>query len=85
MPYRVVYCLLIIATVQLVRTEDQLDLFSTFGTGVMLWANIPIMLIFGPVAMRAYHDYFRRLKRGEMAPAHAAPRLGEVISGRDVR
>jgi len=31
------------------------------GTGVMLWANIPIMLIFGPMAMRAWHDYFREL------------------------
>ena len=33
MPYRVAYCLLIIVSVQLVRTQDQLDLFSTFGTG----------------------------------------------------
>jgi AGCS family alanine or glycine:cation symporter len=66
MPYRVVYCLLILVSVQLIRTQDELDLFSTFGTGIMLWANIPIMLIFGPMAMRAYHDYFRRLDAGEM-------------------
>jgi len=85
MPYRVVYCLLIILSVQLVRTQDELDLFSTFGTGVMLWANIPIMLIFGSTAMRAYHDYFRRYRRGEMEPAHAAPRIGDVVAGRDVR
>lgn len=85
MPYRVVYCLLIIVSVQLVRTQDQLDLFSTFGTGVMLWANVPIMLIFGGVAMRAYHDYFRRLKAGDIVPARAAPRLADVVSGRDVR
>jgi AGCS family alanine or glycine:cation symporter len=85
MPYRVVYCLLILVSVQLIRTQDQLDLFSTFGTGVMLWANIPIMLIFGPMAMRAYHDYFRRLESGEMAPAHAAPHFADVVEGRDVR
>jgi alanine or glycine:cation symporter, AGCS family len=83
MPYRVVYCLLIMVSVQLIRTQDELDLFSTFGTGVMLWANIPIMLIFGPAAMRAYHDYFRRFDSGSM-PAHATPHLGEVVSGRDV-
>lgn len=85
MPYRVVYCLLIMVSVQLIRTQDELDLFSTFGTGVMLWANVPIMLVFGPMAMRAYHDYFRRLKGGEMEPAHAAPRLRDVIAGQDVR
>jgi AGCS family alanine or glycine:cation symporter len=66
MPYRVVYCALIMVSVQLIRTEAELDLFSTFGTGVMLWANIPIMLIFGPMAMRAYRDYIRRLDAGEM-------------------
>jgi len=83
MPYRVVYCALIMVSVQLIRTQDELDLFSTFGTGVMLWANIPIMLVFGPMAMRAYHDYFRRLEGGQM-PAHGSPRLREVLSGRDV-
>jgi AGCS family alanine or glycine:cation symporter len=66
MPYRVVYCALIMVSVQLIRTQDELDLFSTFGTGVMLWANVPIMLIFGPMAMRAYKDYFRRLDSGQM-------------------
>ena len=66
MPYRVVYCALILVSVQLIRTQDELDMFSAFGTGMMLWANIPIMLIFGPMAMRAYRDYFRRLDTGEM-------------------
>jgi len=84
MPYRVVYCLLILVSVQLIRTQDELDLFSTFGTGVMLWVNIPIMLVFGPMAMRAYRDYFRRLDDGQMQP-HASPRLSEVLSGEDVR
>jgi AGCS family alanine or glycine:cation symporter len=65
MPYRVVYCALIMVSVQLIRTQDELDLFSTFGTGVMLWANVPIMLIFGPIAMRAYRDYFRRMEQLE--------------------
>jgi len=68
MPYRVVYCALILVSVQLIRTEAELDMFSTLGTGVMLWANIPIMLIFGPMAMRAYRDYLRRLDAGEMTP-----------------
>lgn len=84
MAYRVAYCLLILVSVQLIRTQNQLDLFTTFGTGVMLWANIPVMVLFGPVAMRAYHDYFARFKAGQMAPAHAAPSLGDVVSGEDI-
>jgi AGCS family alanine or glycine:cation symporter len=85
MPYRVAYCLAIMFSVQLIRTQDELDLFSTFGTGVMLWANIPIMLLFGPTAMRAYNDYFRRLRGGALPPPHAAPSFADVITGRDIR
>ncbi|HEY5666726.1 MAG TPA: amino acid carrier protein, partial [Gammaproteobacteria bacterium] len=33
MPYRVVYCALIMVSVQLIRTEAELDMFSTLGTG----------------------------------------------------
>ena len=85
MPYRVVYCLAIMLSVQLIRTQDELDLFSTFGTGMMLWVNVPIMLVFGPMAMRAYHDYFRRLHAGAMPRLEAAPRLRDVLTGRDVK
>lgn len=84
MLYRVVYCLLILAAATpLIRTQDELDVISTLGTGVMLWANIPIMLIFGPMAMRAYHDYMRRLRAGEFK-GHAYPKITDVIEGRDV-
>jgi AGCS family alanine or glycine:cation symporter len=85
MPYRILYCLLIlVAASPLIRTQDELDVISSLGTGVMLWANIPIMLIFGPQAMRAYHDYLRRLKRGEFK-GHAYPPIAEVVEGRDVK
>jgi AGCS family alanine or glycine:cation symporter len=68
--YRAGYCLLILlATSPLIRTEAQLDQISTLGTGVMLFANIPIMLLFGRQAMKAYHDYIRRLRRGELERA----------------
>ena len=84
MPYRVLYCLLILVTSSpLIATQDQLDVISTLGTGVMLWANIPIMLIFGPEAMRAYRAYMDRLKRGELQ-GHAYPNVTDVVEGRDV-
>lgn len=83
--YKLVYCgLIIVATLGFIRTDAQLDGLTALGTGVMLAANIPIMLIFGFQAMKAYHTYFRRLRSGEMEPPHDAPSFSDVIEGRDV-
>jgi len=86
LPYKLVYCVaIILATAPgLIETDAELDAFTALGTGVMLWANIPIMLIFGGVAMRAYHDYIRRLDAGQMK-GRAYPRVEDVVEGRDVR
>lgn len=67
LPYKLVYCLLIVvaAMPQLVSTTDELDALTGLGTGVMLFANIPIMLIFGKKAIDAYHSYMKRLDNGE--------------------
>ena len=63
--YKVIYCLLIlVATMGLIETDADLDNLTGVGTGVMLWANVPIIWIFGRQAMRAYHDYIERLKTG---------------------
>ncbi len=84
-PYKVIYCLAcVVSTMGFIRTDAELDAFTSLGTGVMLWANIPIMLIFGPMAMRAYRDYIRKLKRGDFE-SHAAPRIVDVAEGRDER
>lgn len=82
--YKVVYCLLVVvaAIPQLVSTEAQLDALTGLGTGIMLFANIPIMLIFGLKAMNAYHDYMKRLKAGEFK-AHEAPSVVDVVEGKD--
>jgi len=85
MPYKVVYCLLaIVATLGYLQTDAQLDNLSGFGTGVMLFVNVPIIWFFGNQAMRAYKDYIRRLDAGEFGPGHEAPDLEDVISGADV-
>lgn len=70
-PYRVVYCLAIVVACMpwLIRTDAELDTFTALGTGVMLWSNIPIMLIFGTVAMKAYRSYIRDLKEGRFQKA----------------
>lgn len=86
MPYKLIYCLLIlVASAGFITTDAQLDSLTALGTGVMLWANIPIMLIFGRRAMNAYHEYVGRLRRGEIAAeAHPAPKLTDVVEGKDV-
>jgi AGCS family alanine or glycine:cation symporter len=64
--YKIIYCLLIlVATSGFISTDRELDNLTTIGTGVMLFANIPIILIFGRQAMEQYHDYVARLKAGE--------------------
>ncbi|MCH8269621.1 MAG: sodium:alanine symporter family protein [Planctomycetes bacterium] len=64
--YRVVYSILVaVSTIGFISTDVQLDMWTTLGLGAMLVANIPIMLIYGPEAMRAYHKYIGKLKAGE--------------------
>jgi AGCS family alanine or glycine:cation symporter len=66
LPYKLFYCASIfIACAGVVSTEEELDNITAVGTGVMLWVNIPIMLLFGGTAMTAYRGYFERLRAGE--------------------
>ncbi len=67
--YKIVYCaLIVVATAGIVTTTKEIGNLSDLGTGLMLWVNIPIMLIFGAAAMAAWHGYFGRLRRGEIRP-----------------
>lgn len=84
MLYKLCYCaLIIISTLGFIRTDAQLDAWTALGTGVMLFANIPIMLLFGSQAMKAYHTYIGKLKRGEFV-GHAYPKPLDVVEGKDV-
>jgi AGCS family alanine or glycine:cation symporter len=83
--YKLVYCLLIVvATLGFVKTSADLDNVIGTGTGIIMFANIPILWMFGYQAMRAYKDYIRRLKAGEVGPDHPAPNIEDLLSGRDV-
>ena len=98
MAYKFIYCALILLTTvammpivaqpdgtrkPLLGTDAELDMWTTLGLGVMLVANIPIMLIFGRQAMKAYHEYNRRMKSGADQP-HEAPSIVDVVEGKDV-
>jgi AGCS family alanine or glycine:cation symporter len=85
LPYKIYYCLLIIiATLGFIRTDTDLDNMTGVGTAVMLFGNIPITLLLGYQAMRAYKDYIARLRSGRMGPDHPPPSLEDLLTGRDV-
>jgi len=66
--YRMAYTVLVaVSTIGFITTDAELDMWTTLGLGAMLVANIPIMWIYGPKAMRAYHEYIGKLKRGEFS------------------
>jgi AGCS family alanine or glycine:cation symporter len=68
MVYRVLWCAIVAGTcLGFIHTSKQIDTLSTVAMGFMLAINLPIMLLLGTRAMGAWHDYFRRLKRGEIA------------------
>jgi len=86
LPFRLFYCSLVfIATLGHIQTSADLDNLTGIGLGVIIYANLPILWIFGYQAMRAYREYNGRLQRGEMGPDHPPPSLDELLSGRDVR
>ena len=66
LPYKIFYCAsIVVACAGVITTEEELDNITAVGTGIMLWVNIPIMLLFGGVTMTAYRRYFARLRAGE--------------------
>ena len=68
MPYRISWCALIFVTcLGFIRTDAELDTVSTVALGFMLAINLPTMLLLGSRIMGAWHDYFARLKEGEIA------------------
>lgn len=69
LPDKVVHCLsILVAGGGMFRSDAALDNLTGFGTGVMLFANIPIMLIFGAQAMRAYRTSIAKLRAGAFQP-----------------
>jgi Na+/alanine symporter len=66
-----------------VETTKELDDLSTFGAGLMLWANMVIILWMGGLAVHSVADYFKRLDAGVFHP-HQAPEFSDVVDGKDV-
>lgn len=49
----------------LLSTDRELGILADFGSGFMLWANIPIILSMGHLAVRELDQYFKKLDAGE--------------------
>ncbi len=80
LPYKIVFLMLIIlATAGLLNTDTELDNLTGFGTGVMVWASVPITVIFGYQGIRAYRHYLRRLKSGELDNNLPGPTLEDIM------
>jgi AGCS family alanine or glycine:cation symporter len=85
LPFRLIYVsLTFVATLGHITTSTDLDNLTGIGLGVIIYANLPILWIFGYQAMRAYKDYIRRLKTGQMGPDHPPPTIDDLLSGRSV-
>jgi AGCS family alanine or glycine:cation symporter len=85
MPFRLIYVVLtFVATLGHITNSTDLDNLTGIGLGVIIYANLPILWIFGFQAMRAYKDYIQRLKDGRMGPDHPPPSIDDLLSGRDV-
>jgi alanine or glycine:cation symporter, AGCS family len=86
LPYKFLFCVLIIvATVGFVQTDRELDNLTGIGTGVMLFANLPIIWLFSRQSMAAYRDYIGRLDAGLVGPGHEPPSIEDLVSGRGRR
>ena len=83
LPYKL--CFLALVVIGAVWIEDAKDMegLMDLGTGAMLWANMPIVILMGFIAVRQLDKYFARLKAGEF-PRHAAPKITDVVDGKDV-
>jgi AGCS family alanine or glycine:cation symporter len=85
MAYKVIFCLctVVVTLPGFISSDAQLGNLSDLGTGVMLFANVPIVLAMAYRAMRVQADYFRRLASGEIKPTHDALRITDLVEGKE--
>lgn len=65
LPYKCVFLMGAIYAAAGITDTTQMIILMDLGTGAMLWANMPIVLGLGFLAIRSLNDYNRRLKAGE--------------------
>lgn len=84
MPYRLVYCICTAAVTLpgMIKTDTDLGNLSDIGTGFMLVANVPIILLMSPRAMKAIREYFAKLDSGTFGTGADPHKIVDVVEGR---
>ena len=67
LPYRWIYIACVVLGAVAVSDTARMEALIDIGTGAMLCANMPIVLILGRRAVEEINGYFRRLQAGEFA------------------
>jgi AGCS family alanine or glycine:cation symporter len=84
MPYRLIYCLATAAITLpgMIETEKDLGNLSDLGSGFMLVANVPIILVMAPKAIAAIREYLRKLDSGAFGSGQAPKSVVDVVEDR---
>lgn len=69
--YKLVFLVAALSGPLAARNVDALLAVIDFGTGAMLWGNLPILLFAGGLAVAELRRYDRRLRAGEFTPRSA--------------
>jgi AGCS family alanine or glycine:cation symporter len=65
LPYRLIYIAMVVVGTVLITDTRDMEAFMDIGTGGMLWANMPIVLMLGNRAVTQLNGYLKRLDAGE--------------------
>lgn len=63
--YKILFLIGTVVAPIMISTDRELGVLTDLGTGLMLWANMPIILTMGYLAVRELSNYFKRLEAGE--------------------
>jgi AGCS family alanine or glycine:cation symporter len=83
LPYKLCFLAFAIIAAVFIPNASVMEPLMDLGTGAMLWANMPIVLMMAFIAVRELDRYFKRFKAGEFHP-HETPSFTDVVSGHDV-
>lgn len=65
LPYKLLFLVAVLYGAVGISGTGHILTIIDLSTGAMLWANLPIVLAFGHLAVRSLNEYLRRLKVGE--------------------
>lgn len=82
LPYKVLFLFGTVFAAVGINSTSNMEILMDLGTGAMLWANMPIVLMIGYVAVNEMNVYFKKLKAGEFNPYAEQP-ISDVGKDKD--